>query len=1006
MFKPVFNYPLTNSNKMQISLAEKALSAIKSINSSSKTSLDSDLFQLISKALKISPFVADVINGQCHSVVTQVSWHAKHQACEFDKYLTEKIQSCLFNQPIKVQQDQIPDLTVYQVEYQSEITVMAMLRKIRRSHSAAIAILELNGELSIQESMWRMSILAEQLTRTAYLWSYAVLQRVFGLPKAKYGPSNNHPDDKLPQNLLILAMGKFGGYELNFSSDIDLIFFYPSEGHTSGGRRSTENYRFFQKVGVLLIKLLNEPTGDGFVFRVDMRLRPYGDSGNLVMSIDQAEDYYHEQGRGWERFAMVRARLITGHSEERRQLEEIITPFAFRRYIDYGVIDSLRNMKEMIQREVRRRGLKGNIKLGAGGIREIEFMVQSLQLIQGGRDSRLQEKSILKVLPLLAEVNLLPEKTSVELAKNYRFLRRIEHCIQELDEKQTQQLPEEPYRQQIIAELMSFESWIKFKQALEKIQQDTNEHFSLLFGEERTLSEQQDDFYFSLWEGHISTQQLIEKSPDINKNDASELIQLLEKFRHSNLVINLSARGAKRLKLFFPALLRIGLAVDNPVKTLNSLLIILKAILKRTAYLELLSENLPILQHLVDLVSRSDWIVQRLSDFPILFDELLYPNSLYEPLQTSDLKSELQQNLLRIDESDEEQILDAIRRFKQINELRVAAALLSERLSISQVSRYLTQLAQVIIQASISQCWRILSGRYGEPEELVNKLRSTTAATQQNKATGFAVVAYGKLGGLELGFNSDLDLVFLFDQKLESMTNGKKAISASRFYTRLAQKLIHFLSTKTSLGVLYEVDMRLRPSGNSGLLVSHIDAFQDYQTESAWTWEHQALVRARAIAGDVQLSQKFEQIRMTIINAKRDQQKLKTDVLEMRKKMRIELDKSTVEQIDLKQCVGGLVDIEFLSQYFVLSCSSQSQFEEDSAEKNSPPSNTADALRFAHQKQQINNKDSLNLIKFYRSYRNCLNEMAIVSGEKLIDASNYIDERACVEKIWNVVFSD
>jgi len=994
---------------MQISLTEKALAAIKLLNTSSETSMGGRLFQLITNALEVSSFVAEVVHGQCQQAVIQTDWHAKHPGSEFEKYLTEQIRVLLFNSDIQIQQGEIPNLDDYIEPYQSEDKIMAVLRKIRRTHSAAIAILELNDCLTIEESMRRMSILAEQLTHAAYLWSYALLQKTFGSPRSDsdnlISSEKSYNPEKKPtmQNLLILAMGKFGGNELNFSSDIDLIFFYPTEGETSGGRRSSSNSRFFQKVGVLIIKLLNEPTEDGFVFRVDMRLRPYGDSGNLVMSVEQAEDYYHEQGRGWERFAMVRARIITGRPEEIRQLEEIITPFAFRRYIDYGAIDSLRNMKEMIQREVRRRGLKGNIKLGAGGIREIEFMVQSLQLIQGGRDSRLQEKSILKVLPLLAEVKLLPVKTSMELAQSYRFLRRVEHCIQELDEKQTQQLPENEQTRQIIAKLMNFENWTDFERALAKIQQQTNQQFNSLFGEERTHSEQQDDFYLSLWEGHISVKQLLEKLSVIKCTDSSELIKTLDKFRHSNLVTNLSARGAKRLNLFFPPLLEIGLTVDNPVKTLNSLLLILKAILKRTAYLELLSENLPILQHLVDLVSRSEWIVQRLTDSPILFDELLYPNSLYEPLQTSDLRSELQQSLLRIDEKDEEQILDGIRQFKQINELRVAAALLSERLSISQVSRYLTQLAQVIIQAAINQCWQILTERYGHPEALAGMEPDDL---QSSVNTGFTVIAYGKLGGLELGFNSDLDLVFLFDQPAESQTNGNKSISASRFYTRLAQKLIHFLSTRTSLGVLYEVDMRLRPSGNSGMLVSHIDAFNDYQKESAWTWEHQALVRARAIAGDVQLGQKFEQLRKNILNAKRDLRKLKLDVIDMRQKMRKELDKSTSDLIDLKQCVGGLVDIEFLAQFLVLSRDNECHSNNDQEQPSAPPSNTADALKYAQQNQQINLENSSSLIKIYRSYRNCLNEMAIVSGEKMVDAKLFINERKTVEKIWIEMFSE
>ncbi len=1014
---------------MQTSLAEKALAAVNSVHSSSKTSIDSDLFQIITNSIQTSHFVAEVVATQCAKVLIEVSWHKSHAATNFANYLHADITQVIFKTSFNNLSGNIPLMEDFCSQFHSEISIMTFLREKRRVHSAAIAIMELTNSIDIEHSMHCMSVLAQELTQIAYLWSYANQQVTFGYPCNNLSPINDRDISTLEsqdvtaesaqsndtkQNMLILAMGKFGGYELNFSSDIDLIFFYPSEGETTGGRRKISNSRFFQKVGISLIKLLNEGTQDGFVFRVDMRLRPYGDSGSLVMSVAQAEDYYHEQGRGWERFAMVRARIITGRNNEKSHLEEIITPFAFRRYIDYGVIDSLRNMKEMIQREVRRRGLKGNIKLGAGGIREIEFMVQSLQLIQGGRDKRLQEKSILKVLPLLTEVKLLPKETSEELAKNYRFLRRLEHCIQELDEKQTQQLPEDSVTRQLVAKLMGFADWHSFSVALENLLQSNNEHFNALFGDEQNQSEQQDDFYLSLWEGHISSQKLIQKISSIDENDAEEIIQILNKFKHSNLLNNLSARGAKRLKVFFPALLAICLNIENPVKTLNSLLVILRAILKRTAYLDLLSENLPILQHLVDLVSRSDWIVQRLSDCPILFDELLYPNSLYEPLQTSDLQSELQQSLLRIDENDEEQILDAIRRFKQINELRVAAALLSERLSISQVSRYLTQLAQVIIQASLNQCWRDLSARYGEPEGLAGETLSE--ATNDGKlSTGFSVVAYGKLGGMELGFNSDLDLVFLFDQPLDSQTRGitdstgnklnSKSINISRFYTRLAQKLIHFLSTRTSLGVLYEVDMRLRPSGNSGLLVSHIEAFEEYQAESAWTWEHQALVRARAIAGDRVLCKKFELIRNQIIENTRETEKLKTDVVEMRDKMRKELDKTRGEKVDLKQCVGGLVDIEFLSQFIVLHSPPSNKQGDSNAEQNIAPSNTAEALKFAQSQNLLSSVDSKMLVKTYREYRNCLNEMAIVSGNKLIDNNQFVAQRETVKAIWERTFS-
>jgi len=1008
---------------MQTSLADKALSNIKALNRSSETSINADLFHLLTKNIQISRFVADVYSEQPADALEQLVWHGQHQAEDFYATLSAHLTDVIFTSQLKMCRNAQLDFAQIRPEFRVEASLMSLLRKVRKQHSAAIAVLELSELITVEQAMARMSILAEVLIQMAYLWSYATQADSFGRPMI------SALDQKQPvisanenfQNLLVLAMGKFGGYELNFSSDIDLIFFYLSAGQTQGGKRSIDNSRFFQKVGQQLIKLLHEQTADGFVFRVDMRLRPYGDSGNLVMSVEQAEDYYHEQGRGWERFAMVRARVLTGRVHEREMLEQILKPFAFRRYIDYGVIDSLRNMKEMIQREVRRRGLKGNIKLGAGGIREIEFMVQSLQLIQGGRDKRLQESNLLKVLPLLSEEKLLPQEIATELSNSYRFLRRLEHCLQQLEEKQTQQLPESVDTQAVIAKLMGYQNWTQFERDLTKLQQTTNAHFNALFGEERHRKEQQDEFYLSLWEGFISAEELLEKLPAISAEDASQLVTMLNDFRESNAHLSLSQKGAKRLKIFFPTLLEICLSTDVPVKTLKNLILILRSILKRTAYLDLLSENLPILQHLVDLVSRSEWIVKRLCESPILFDELLYPNSLYEPLQTSDLQSELQQSLLRIDENDEEQILDAIRSFKQINELRVAAALLAERLSISQVSRYLSQLAQVIIQAALNICWREMVLRYGRPEQLA--VGTAVVKNEEKPAfnTGFAIIAYGKLGGNELGFNSDLDLVFLFEQPLASETSGipvyskesdvgvkaKNKISISRFYTRLAQKLIHFLSTRTSLGVLYEVDMRLRPSGNSGMLVSHIEAFDAYQKESAWTWEHQALVRARQVAGDIELGSRFEEIRSKILIGNRDPKVLQIDVVKMRNKMRAELDKSADNRFNVKQGIGGLVDIEFISQFLVLNLSNHElaqQLQRGELRNFKMPNNTVEILRYFRDAGILSVEDSKQLIDAFKGYMNCLNELTLVSDVKSVDASEFKEHRQNVQRIWQNLF--
>ncbi|MFT6734400.1 MAG: glutamate-ammonia-ligase adenylyltransferase [Polaribacter sp.] len=987
--------------------AEIALAAIDSIRHSLETKLSEDIFQKIEYSINISRFVAESASSQPKEVVECFVWHKAHKAKDFSGHLCSEIESNLLIDSsitkIAYSESLAPSFNNIVEQFNSEESIMSYLRKIRYQHSAAIAILELNNLISIEESSARMSILAENLTNAAYFWCYAFQSIKLGLPYNS-GSDNEH------QNMLILAMGKFGGEELNFSSDIDLIFFYVNDGQTFGASREVSNSRFFQKVGIQIIKLLDEVTADGFVFRVDMRLRPYGDSGNLVMSLSQAEDYYHEQGRGWERFAMLRARVITGRSNEISLLNGIIKPFAFRRYIDYGVIDSLRNMKSMIQREVRRRGLKGNIKLGAGGIREIEFMVQSFQLIQGGRDKRLQEKNLLKVLPLLVEEKLLEIETANDLQDNYRFLRRLEHCIQELDEKQTQQLPNDDKTKKIIAELMSFNTWCEFNLALNEKLSCTNQHFSALFGEEHQSPEEQNDLYVSLWEGDVSMQEMMDET-SLGEKESERLIAILDSFRMTNMVINLSSRGTKRLSLFIPKLLEICVAVIKPIETLERLLNVLRSILKRTAYLELLSENLPLLGHLVDLVSRSEWIAKRLSDCPILLDELLYPNSLYQPLQSNDLKSELQQSLLRIDEQDEEQFLNAIRQFKLINELRVAAAMLDERLCISQLSRYLTQIAEVIIQVGVNYSWRKITSKHGVPIEH----REGALSSAHQSAIGFAVIAYGKLGGQELGFNSDLDLVFLYDKNNESMTDGLKPINVNRFYTRLSQKLIHFLSTRTSMGVLYEVDMRLRPSGNSGMLVSHIDAFEDYQTNNAWTWEHQALVRARVVVGDTLLCEKFEAVRHIVLTSKSEQKKLASDVVEMRNKMRENLDntnkdKTTENNYDIKQGVGGLVDIEFLAQYLVLA-KHNFQYNTDAKHKtdtqyktgSSIPTNTTEMLKFVLPCAYISQKEAETLINSYRNYRNYLNERVIAGRQTENIRMLFEKEISTTQAIWDNV---
>ncbi len=927
-----------------------------------KTIVTDDLFHQIEKTSDISDFVKrifcryPVICG--HLLLWQTSVSDK-------------------NFPTELQQ-QLGQWIAFQ-EITNESIMSTKLRVFRRTQAAVIALLELQSQLSIESSCLRISVLAESLIQTAYQWSYKQFEEKLGSPQ-------NKKSEK--QNLIILSMGKLGGQELNFSSDVDLIFFYPQVGHTHNASKPIENLVFFRRLSHLLIQLLDEVTEEGFVYRIDMRLRPYGNSGAIVMSYAEAEDYYQEQGREWERFALLRARPITGSVEEQKALDDIIRPFSFRRYIDYSVFESIRNMKSMIQREIRRKGLKDNIKLGAGGIREIEFSVQSLQLIQGGRDPRLREKNTLRVLPLLVENKLLSKKIAKDFIQAYRFLRRVEHCLQEFSEQQTQTLPTETSEKNKLYQVMGFKSWVSFIAELSKHQQQVQKHFKTLFSREKQ-DYKQDDFYQALADGYIDAKQLISYAnknlPNItlNEEQGNHFILNLENFLEDNTLTNLSSRGEKRLKLFFPHLLATCLSHQKPATVLKRSLNLIQAILNRTVYLELLSENPPVLRHLVDLTGASSWITKRLIDYPILLDELLYPNSLYQPLKSKDLKAELHQLLLRVDPFDEELLMDTLRTFKQTNELRIAAALLTQRLSISEISRYLTQLAEVILAASLELVWPLVCRQYGNPENM----------NQAQQKYGFAIIGYGKLGGHELGFGSDLDLVFLFNQALNQKTQGARPISYSRFYARLAQKLIHFLSTRTNLGVLYQVDTRLRPSGASGLIVSHLEAYHDYQLESAWTWEHQALVRARFITGDPSIEEAFYQTRLTVLTKERDLKQLKFDIKDMRKKMRYQFESQQPQELDLKQASGGLIDIEFIAQFFALT----------SSEKKGLPHNTVKCLKLAMQENRLTESEIDLLIQSYRLFRNQLNELTLLDENQPNKNQFFQDERGKVQAIWQKI---
>ncbi|EOU9510386.1 bifunctional [glutamate--ammonia ligase]-adenylyl-L-tyrosine phosphorylase/[glutamate--ammonia-ligase] adenylyltransferase [Cronobacter dublinensis] len=783
-----------------------------------------------------------------------------------------------------------------------EAALMRALRQFRRRIMTRIAWSQTLARATTGQTLTQLSELAETLIVAARDWLYAACCREWGTPCNAQG---------VPQPLMILGMGKLGGGELNFSSDIDLIFAWPESGSTQGGRRELDNAQFFTRLGQRLIKALDQPTQDGFVYRVDMRLRPFGDSGPLVLSFAALEDYYQEQGRDWERYAMVKARIMGDNDDAwSQELRAMLRPFIFRRYIDFSVIQSLRNMKGMIAREVRRRGLTDNIKLGAGGIRETEFIVQVFQLIRGGREPSLQQRSLLPTLTAIEQLHLLSPDDAACLRDAYLFLRRLENLLQSINDEQTQTLPGDALNRARLAWAMGEADWEALTARLERHMAGVRRVFNELIGDEDPTGGEESltEGWRELWHDALEADDDTPVLSALGAESRMRLLATLADFRKETEKRTIGPRGRQVLDNLMPHLLSaVCASPDDAALALSRVTPLLTGIVTRTTYLELLSEYPGALKHLIRLCAASPMIASQLARYPLLLDELLDPNTLYQPTAMDAYRDELRQYLLRVPDDDEEQQLEALRQFKQAQLLRVAAADIAGTLPVMKVSDHLTWLAEAIIDAVVQQAWGQMVARYGQPKHL-----------RDRDGRGFAVVGYGKLGGWELGYSSDLDLVFLHDCPAEVMTDGEREIDGRQFYLRLAQRIMHLFSTRTSSGILYEVDARLRPSGAAGMLVTTAEAFADYQKNDAWTWEHQALVRARVVYGDKPLQAQFDAIRREVLATPRDGDTLRTDVREMREKMRAHLGNKHRDRFDIKADEGGITDIEFITQFMVL----------------------------------------------------------------------------------------
>lgn len=783
-----------------------------------------------------------------------------------------------------------------------------LLRLFRHREMLRIAVRDLAGLADLQTTLGDLTALADLCIQQALAFLHQRQIIEWGTPV---------DGDGRQQQLVVLGMGKLGAHELNFSSDVDLVFTYPNEGQTINGTKSTSNEDFFLRLCRSLIHTIGANTADGFVFRVDTLLRPFGESGPLVLSFNRMVDYYETHGREWERYALIKARVVAGDVTAGQRLLNELKPFVFRRYLDYNTFESLRDMKQRIALEVKTKGLQDNIKLGPGGIREIEFFGQMFQLLRGGVQPELQARPILTILRRLVEHHYIPPETAQELTSAYIFLRRAENRIQAYLDQQHHKLPRTQEERRLLALSMSFDDWPGFLKALDQHRQRVQCHFNALLaggGSDRQAAppEEEDltDALRAIWQGVAEENQSHGILKRLRFTEPERALKLIFDLKGDAALRPMSTMGQERLAKILPLLIKAAGRSDHPQRVLGRLFNLIKSICRRTAYLSLLCEYPAVIAHMVQLFEHSLWIANLLCRHPVLLDELLSPHTLYSPAKKEELTVELHSRLSGIPEDDLEHQLESMRIFKQTNTLRVAASDITNVLPLMKVSDRLSDIAEVVLDQVVSLSWRHLVAKHGTPTCLMN---------DRPCRQGFAVIAYGKLGGLELGYRSDLDLVFLHAAAPGLTQGGPHPIDNTQFFSRLGQRLLHLLSAHTPAGILYETDMRLRPSGDSGMLVSHIDGFRDYQLNDAWTWEHQALIRARAITGDDALQQQFEQIRKEALAQPRNNEKLRKDVADMRRRLRQAQSPPAKENaFDIKQGHGGIMDIEFLVQYLIL----------------------------------------------------------------------------------------
>ena len=844
--------------------------------------------------------------------------------------------------------------------------VSAALRRVRQEEIVRLGWRDLTGLAPLNEVLETLSTLADSAIGVALTCAYAELRERFGEP---IGESSGNP-----VQLSVLGLGKLGGRELNMSSDVDLVFAYRENGVTNG-TQTISNHEFFIKLGQVLIDILQTPTHEGIVFRVDMRLRPNGDSGPLALSFDAMDHYFLTHGRDWERYALIKARPVAGDVAAGHDLLASLRPFVYRKYLDFGAFESIRTMRTLIERELNKKSLTGNVKLGRGGIREIEFIVQSHQLIYGGRNPTLRTSSLYDALAALEDNGVLTDHDCAMMRRHYDFLRVLEHRLQIMDDAQTHTVPVEPLARTRIALAMGYPEINAFDAAVESVNDAVHRLFLAVFHQDRGPTASENDSLFAdLWENTLAEEDQLTHLRALGFGDAQQVQTLLAGIRHSRFYQAFSREGRERLDTLMPLILKTCAKTDDPDTAISRVLFVIESIGRRSAYLALLSENSLALSQLTRLVSASSEISHWIANHPVILDELIDPIATYRPQNNKEIEEELRRKLGPPDEYDLEAAMETLREYREAYSLRVAAADVAGLIDIDGVTASLSALAQALLCQALTLAERTLQ-----------------APKQPQTDTELGIVAYGKLGSQELGYHSDLDIVFLYEQ---SESESAPAIAARRHYFgRLVQRLVHILTTHTPAGEVYSIDTRLRPSGNAGTVVTPIKAYHEYLSSSAWTFEHQALVRARIVTGSEDLRKRFENIRRSILCQRRESASLQKALRDMRQRMQQHHSRTSKPGFDLKHGRGGLIDIEFLCQYLVL------RFAQQNPALTKYRSNL-EIISELETSGKIPGEDAETLSRTLRLYLAKDNELKLGRRQAHLPAQAFRPEREAVSKLW------